>query len=445
MRNRYRHKGDDDVYHYTWYAQRTNPTAERNWTWDRVASTHSSDIYDSVGPLPRVDNPVLHRRRNVVIVDELPVLVLQQFGGDYLLYPHKPFRLPHDVDPGGPDVNRDYEQFLRYSSEWFFEQFRSKVSLANFLIELKDFRKVVGSLRKVLFSGIKSLRANASREFRDRLGSGIGSNYLDYVFNWKPLIEDVPKLLSAYKDAMKRYLHLVSQSKWIDHRRIRFTVDPGEKGFDSVLVADLADESVLMGGGIATYKIWLRPAWSQVTMNASARIENKLHLDTGSQWEAVADQLGLNNGPKVLWNATKLSWLVDFFIDSHDFFKAFEVETFKGHLGVDGGTASVKIECAYDITCQYSDTSFSTVEVALGSVLYRTYRRDNLLLRRGSLLSITEALTPDQQLILAALAESQSNNLLLGGRTLREWKSTFSRNVKTFGRSKWKRVFPAKR
>jgi hypothetical protein len=119
--------------------------------------------------------------------------------------------------------------------------------------------------------------------------------------------------------------------------------------------------------------------------------------------------------------------------------KAFEVETFKGHLGIEGGTASVKLVYSYSIVVEMSDTQFTTVEIPVGSVLYRTYRRDNLLLRQASLFSIKDTLDTDQKLILAALAESQSNQAKFAGRTLRVWKSTFARNLRTWGRSAWKR------
>jgi len=129
--------------------------------------------------------------------------------------------------------------------------------------------------------------------------------------------------------------------------------------------------------------------------------------------------------------------LVDFFIDSKDFFNAFEKQCATGHLGIDGGCASVKKKLMYSIEVEYSVDNFNTLKYQVGSYLIRCYQRDNLILREADLFSVNQSLTTDQQVILAALAESQFR---LSVRLMTTWKRMFARNTRTFGRAPWKRI-----
>lgn len=402
---------------------------------DVVTSTSSSDMVDSVN-FGRPDSPVDHVRRTVFMAETLPVMTTPEYrypGCIIELVPPTNFGLAHGFDPGTPgSVPDSYAKFVHHAGEAFQDHFRSTVSLANFLIELKDFKKLFSNISRHASGGlINRLYRIVNSEVKERVHSGPGSNYLDWVFNWKPLFEDIGKLSTSYQTCSKRLKFLLANSHFVDHARIRFTIEPESHGFDTVNYYSYVTPVGFAG---FSYKIDLVPDWCQVMCCASAHVDNKINLDTLSAWDALADQLGLNNGPKVLWNATKLSWLVDFFLDSHDFFKAFEVQAGTGVLGIAGGTSSVKVTRQYKIVAKYSSPSGSIIEKEVGFVLYRTYRRDILAITPASLFSVNPELSVDQQMILGALAESQSSATQ---RAMKAWKYIFHRNMHTSGKNRW--------
>jgi hypothetical protein len=265
-----------------------------------------------------------------------------------------------------------------------------------------------------------------------RARGGVSGNFLDWTFNWRPLLEDVPKLFSAYADAMKRLQFLIDHAKYVDHRRIRFTVDPYTKGFDDISVLDV--KSLFNPSyQLPDYTIVLKPDHCQVDMNASAYIDNKLDLFCVNKWWGLADQLGLNNSIKIGWNAIKLSWLVDFFLDSHEFINAFEVQAYSGSLGIQGGCGSIKMKRWYKAVANVSSPS-GALQIPFGDVLVTTYRRDLLRPLSSPTFSFNDSLTADQDQILIALAASQTG---VERRLVDVIANRFVRNRHTFGHRRW--------
>lgn len=438
---RTRHKGDDHVTNMSWNITAPSPYYQNETiTISRPAFRKVSDMTDCTGPLPRIDQPCVQEKAvSKLTVPPLSTIHFQNQGGggDIVVTPPYNWELPVGLCVGVPDIEADRRRFLRDCAKWFQDQFRSNVSLANFLIELTDFKDLLKRLGLLVAPPSKffqQLKKAAAGEARDRARSGVGGQYLDYVFNWKQLINDVPKLLNLYKDASNRLDFLLENSTYVDHKRRRFEIQPYTKGFDDVLVENIVP-NFHSYAWTNVYRFWLRPDWCQVTMDASAHVENKLNKKDLVLWNVLADQAGLNNSPKILWNATKLSWLVDFFIDSHEFFNAFEVQAAKGHLGITGGTASVKVIKQYKVTAEASYTA-GIAEFEIGTVIYTSYRRDVLRLIEAPLFSFGQALDVDQKLILASLAESRAG---LERRLFDTIAERFRKNKRTFGRTRWKR------
>lgn len=335
-----------------------------------------------------------------------------------------------------------WKRFVENAFEEFTEQFNDSVSLANFVIELTDFRSALLEAKKLFFGALGhggGFFRSIGNFLHDRAKNGIGGNFLDIELNWKSLVQDIPKIWDAYSTTMKRLEFLVGHQRFHTHRRSRYMIEPSTQGFDPVEVGNLGAMGPLMG----TYKIWLRPAQCQVTYNASAYIENRLQLQDISTWWALADSLGLNNSPKIVWNAVKLSWVADMFVDTSGFFEAFEVEAYNGKLVVSGGNASVKVVRFYDVVLEYpmdDDIPYTTKEEVVGSMRVVDYTRGPLNLIRPSLLGLKKSLNNHQQALLSSLGDAKLG--LTSGlyNFTSEYVSNFKKNNSTFGKSYWKRI-----
>lgn len=435
---RSRHRGDDSKRTYVWKLTFKPSGSSVSANQVTTCATHCSDMTDYTGP-GRLDQPCFHTK--FVSVLQTPPTAVRRIGTPPPPIPPMENWIEGPVGWELPvglftelSLVSDYQRFLTNATYDFKQQFRAKVSLANFVYELKDFKNVIDELKPLANprNWNKNLSRNIGNLLHGRARSGASGNYLDVVFNWKPFFEDIPKLFSAYADAMKRLQFLIDRGKFVDHRRIRFQIEPYTKGFNDISVLDV--KSLFSPSyQLPNYTIKLVPQWAQVTMNASAYMDNKLDLLCVSRWWAIADQLGLNNSVKIAWNAIKLSWLVDFFVETKDLLNAFEVQAYGGGLGIEGGCGSVKMVRSYKASALVSSPT-GDILVPFGDVLVTTYRRDLLRPLSGSLLSFADPLTDDQSKILIALASSSTG----GERRLVDTISKrFARNRHTFGTRGW--------
>jgi hypothetical protein len=411
-------------------------------------SVMADGIHGSTGPRPnRPDSACAHLKITTSAPSYIdPPLVWTGAGANRfdITPPDGVVSFPPGVIPGIPDSVSGYKwrRFQEESFKQFTEQFNEEVSLANFIYELKDFKSAIEEAKK-LFFGSKGHHGGFMRSLssflHERAKNGIGGNILDLELNWKSFVGDLPKIFSAYSVAMKRLEFLAGHQRFTTHRRIRYMIEPEEEGFTSTQVVDLSD----LDGWLGTYSVWLIPTQCQVTYNASAYVDNHLQLEDINTWWAVADTLGLNNLPKIVWNAVKLSWVADMFVDTSAFLDAFEVEAYTGKLVVTGGNASYKVVRFYDIVIRHpmdDDIPFSTKEVVVGGLRIVDYMRTPVSLIKPSLLSLKPELNTHQQYLLTALGDAQLGLTSKGYKFTSEYVSNFRRNSRTFGRSYWKRV-----
>lgn len=338
--------------------------------------------------------------------------------------------------PGIPEsiTTTKFNRFLLDAQREFTEQFNEEVSLANFVIELKDFRSAIDEAKK-LFSFrqgggfFKSLQSF----LHGRAKNGVGGNILDFELNWKSLIGDIPKIWNAYSVAMKRLEFLVGHQQFHTHKRTRFLYDESSEVKVFSLVPDV------VASFPAAYEVWLVPSQFQVIYNATAFIDNHLQLEDISTWWALADTLGLNNPVRIAWNAVKLSWVADMFVETEEFLDAFEKEAYNGVLVNRGGCASYKVIRFYDVVCRWSNSDLGMDESVVGSIRVTDYDRVVSHTIRPSLLSLQDGLNAHQTYLLTALGDAQLGITSGGYEKISRLAADFRRNKRNFGRRYWKR------
>lgn len=422
----------------------------RETTGFTTYSVMSDGVHGNAGSRPpRPDSGCAHVKMTTSRPDYIdPPLVTHAGAGLSLLEidpPGSPVAFPPDAVPGPPSsiVNEKFDRFLDDSLKAFVKQFDERVSIANFLYELKDFKNVLKEA-KMLFRGRYgqggSILKNLWGVIHDRLEGGIGGNYLDLKLNWESFISDLPKVLDAYSVAMKRLKFLVEHQNFTTHRRVRFQIPPYQNGFDDVQVVDLSGLTTALG----VYSVWLKPAQCQVTFNASAYIDNHLQLEDINAWWAIADVLGLNNSPKIVWNAVKLSWVADMFVDTTDFLDAFEVEAYAGKLVYRGGNASYKIVRFYDIVIKWPKDIgplMGIEESVVGELRVVDYLRTPTgLPNNTSFLGLKSELSTQQKALLVSLGDANAGVTSKGFQFSSAYAANFRKNLRTFGKTRWKRV-----
>lgn len=405
-----------------------------------------SHMQDAIHGNLRPESPCAHRKTLVVAgsypkMDPKPWIPPEMYTTQ-VHAPESEICFDPDVIPPVPSdwTEGKFDRFLKDANKSFTSQFDESASLANFVLEFKDFKSTLKSIRQLASPhGPRGFARKVGKFLHERADNGIGGNFLDLELNWKAFVSDLPKILGAYTRAMERLKFLVGHSTFHSHRRKRFTIEPGQEGFDEILVLNVGTLIPTAPTGW-TYALHLVPDHCQVEFNASAVIDNRLELEGINAWWGVADTLGLNNSVKIVWNAVKLSWVMDMVIDSSEFLDAFEVEAYKGTLAVLSGSASWKVKRWYNIRCRTSGAPpDSLTEENVGSVLVTDYLRAPMNLVDSGFFALRPGLTVQQGALLSALVDAKVGASRGAYRSLRSLTQTFLANRGGFGRSYWKR------
>lgn len=408
--------------------------------------TKHSEMVDAIHGSARPESAVLHRKVLAVPGEYPPMPPLPWIGPPgntcQVFPPQSVVALSPGLIPEVPEswTEGKFEEFLRDMNKKFTSQFDETASLANFVYELNDFKDILRYIRRFAASNSpRGFARSVSNFLHDRGKQGIGGNFLDIELNWKSFIGDVPKILGAYERAMKRLEFLVGHAQFHTHGRRRFMIDPEEEGFETQLIFQIHDLFPSMPSGVM-YSVYLVPSHCQVDFNASAFIDNKLELEGINAWWGLADTLGLNNSIKIIWNAVRLSWVMDMFVDSREFLDAFEVQAYSGALAVLGGSASWKVKRWYDVVVRYSGSPPDTLsEETVGGVLCTDYLRGPMNLTDGGFFALRPGLTVQQGALLSALVEARSGITSEAYERLNAFAKTFQTNTGGFGRRYWKR------
>lgn len=175
------------------------------------------------------------------------------------------------------------------------------------------------SLAELYREGLPKILGMSAWESRAQIARAAGSEYLNSVFGWLPLVSDVQGAISTFKDMddiLKQYIQ-----------------DSERKIFRRYDYPKTETTSIVIGGATG------RPTsanqfWSGSTTNTTSVEEwfegcFMYHLPKGddfmgklAQFEAKASKLyGLRVTPEVLWNLTPWSWATDWFANIGDVMK----------------------------------------------------------------------------------------------------------------------------
>jgi len=257
----------------------------------------------------------------------LPCFAFSAFGS-----PENPFnRQPelYEITGNGlyipPPV--DLPDLMQRAFESALPKLRSKTSLVNSLLELKDMKSLPHSCSKIrdtmhwLNGQVSSLtgkvfsKQHGASSLRE-LSRRAADIHLQYAFNIKPLLQDINGVMNSIKSYQRQANRLITDSEKV-HKH-HFQVMIGSDVTDTTETTDWYPVEFSVGNGIRN--MWCRTGRfiQLLPSKFHSEIQFSFYWSDFSRRHAallsLADDLGLNFNPAIIWNAIPWSFVVDWFV-----------------------------------------------------------------------------------------------------------------------------------
>lgn len=315
---------------------------------------------------PRPENPV-HHVKNKLTYHEVPCEVGYYNSKDEYAFTQyqNGFSLPWYVhslavyDEALPKAlfDTDDDAFVWRAFDACRPTLKSNLDLFVFIAELGDIKEL---LNPVLKSWYKSIHSPFQ---------AMAEQHLSYAFGWKPLVDDIGKILVKMLDFtynVEQYIK--NQNKWIVRRY-------GEKDFVPSSQDDWEDQ----GGYL--YKC---VNYDTITIHRNAKLVFKYSLPNfdfqRDKIKALLDVLGLCNGWSSLWELTPFSFIFDWIIDIGGFLSSRSQDQVETEIELGSFVVSkryeYKSETYYDWRYRYyGGTSYGSGPVLSSTREHSFYRR----------------------------------------------------------------------
>nr|UJQ85128.1 MAG: putative maturation protein [Leviviridae sp.] len=196
---------------------------------------------------------------------------------------------------------------------------RPKVDLAVGLAELKDLPRMLKNLWDNAIHHVnitrssRNLSVGGMRNTAKRLGRESGSAYLEWEFGWRPLVDDLTKLLD-FQSHVEKKLKMLRRMRERGSYGGKATVweDVSRTSTANSYVSSLYQENNRMNYAFETTREW----WVTTKWTPSVSLPPK-----GSEAEqTLARRLafGQDFSPALIWELMPWSWLIDWFSNVGD-------------------------------------------------------------------------------------------------------------------------------
>jgi len=283
----------------------------------------------------------------------------------------------HPNDPGWSNLLGEfmstptYQNLLLEAFNKQKDQVPAKISLINFLVELKDFKPLINSFKKIpkalsdsQSQALSSFKRGNIRRLPKRVAKSGIDTFLSYNFQWAPFIGDL-KTLTEIGD---------SSSKRLDYLR-------KTKGKEVTVHFQKEDcyqhpqvNTVVWSTGKQWGRTFVKLKEYSCTFNSTWRLLHNLKEldDAFSGLRATYASLGLNNPIKAAWNSIPFSFMLDWVGPLGSWLDNAAVQPFTGQWDIYDCTSSVKEEGTFD---WYAHDDGLDTDVVVQTVRVRKYTR----------------------------------------------------------------------
>lgn len=189
-------------------------------------------------------------------------------------------------------------------------------SWVNFLLEMKDFKRIALLLSKQVTDKFELFAALLGFSKKSKPLKRLSEIYLQYSFGWAPLYRDILSLYTAIRDMNDRF-RIIRDMANTDLQSHFSTSLSGTETSQSLYFSAsniLLDSGMGINGDVRV-ELGASPA---IKYNASLRYRYSLppEIDSfGGQLAIALDTIGVSANPAIIWNAIPFSFLVDWVVD----------------------------------------------------------------------------------------------------------------------------------
>jgi len=258
---------------------------------------------------------------------------------------------------------------------------RAEMSLVNSLIELKDF-KSLGKYAKSLHVAMLSLYKLCKGAGRLSLRAA-AETYLQYKFNFRPLLADIRGFVAAIRNAQKRVILLVANQGRPRTHHFRRVIEEGDTvGQDTAGSVSL---DYYLGYQTTSSVKFYRSVLSMPAIFHAEIEYNYNYSNLQVQYAgllATLDSLGVSLNPQIIWNAIPWSFVIDWVAGIGQFLSQFQSRALEPQLNIRRYLWSVtrrrNIYLTKDHTFnrRYTTQLLDTQRITMPAVLQTAYRRD---------------------------------------------------------------------
>lgn len=237
--------------------------------------------------------------------------------------------------------------------------FSGDLSIANAILELKDFRDIgnriyergTRNMSNISRSNGSPPRTNLEDDVNQlRRGNpvkGASGLYLQYMFGWRPFINDVVELYRICSSIDERIRELVRRANSPQQRYYGRWVEGSSTSYTTLVSGEDGPLGGFAGDFIPRVK-WevVCPASPGIRFHATMRYRYPVPPEltqAGGRAKALLDALGINGNWSMLWNAIPYSFILDWFVKVNRFLSRLRVDNIPIKTEISDFCASAKV------------------------------------------------------------------------------------------------------
>lgn len=198
--------------------------------------------------------------------------------------------------------------------------FGGENSLVNFILELRDFRRLATALCQKTIDWLQVVEEIVGYGKRKSYLANLSRAYLSYSFAWRPLFSDLTELVTTLWKFNERFKLIQRQADTDLQKHFSVTVS-GTASNESIYhtSGDVGPSGGWIGNAtVHTSHRTILGACDGVRYNATLRYRYPLPPEMtafGGKLRAFLDSLGVSMDPSIVWNAIPFSFVVDWVIN----------------------------------------------------------------------------------------------------------------------------------
>jgi hypothetical protein len=222
----------------------------------------------------------------------------------------------------------DIDSLCSRSLKAMWPEVKTRISLINSILELKDFAGLARQLRDIkgtirnLKKAFKSLRQNkgGSKTTLRRLLRMSAEGYLTYSFAIAPMLRDIEGLVKALKNYRREVQNLLDRERVPQIRH--FEVPLNEEYSDETQTAEVKPYTSSDGVNTCSRATTYRTRKFNATMEFSYELSN--YERENARMGGLLDSIGVNCNPAIIWNALPWSFVIDWVANLGAWFDSFK-------------------------------------------------------------------------------------------------------------------------